>query len=140
MLAVDRRVFLRHVPGGEQLAGGAHDFNLPANHADLRRSAQGVHLFFKPLRQRNIIRIHPGNKLPLRTRQHFIERPDQAGVRPGHQADPGIALRIFFQDRQRAIGRAIVDNLKFKIPERLVQDAFNRAGNIALGVVDRHQD
>ncbi len=56
------------------------------------------------------------------------------------QTDAIVSLSIGLQHCQRAICRTIVHNNQLKIRKGLVQDAINRLSQIAIGVINRHDD
>ena len=90
--------------------------------------------------QREIVGVHPRDQRRAGERHAVAKCPGEAGVFLADDTDTRIAPRVVGQDRARAVGRAVVDDDEFEIAERLLEDAFDRIGQMFLAIVDRHDD
>jgi len=67
-------------------------------------------LAFEANGQSDVIGIHPGDEISACQTQHFVECPDDSGIRATDYANPAVPSRKAVQDRQSAVRRSIVDN------------------------------
>src|SRR5436190_13247472 len=101
-------------------------------------SAGVIDLSHQPLRHRHIVGIHARNILATRLSYASIESGNQTRLRLGKHSYPRVCIRPGNLDT--VICRAIVDNKKLKIGERLDQNALDSFTHIALAVVDGHDN
>ena len=52
----------------------------------------------------------------------------------------GVACGEALEDRPRAVCRAIIDDQELEVAKRLTENALDRLGHVALGVVGGHED
>jgi hypothetical protein len=92
----------------------------------------------KPLGQRHVVGVHPGDVRAAGEAQGLVQGPGVAGVGPADQADAGVAAGQFLEDRAAAVGGTVIDDDELEVAEGLRQDALGRLAHVRLAVEHWH--
>ena len=127
----------------ERVAVLADHKRVPAHHGVVRMRLQKVDLHLEAVGQADVVAVE--HREVHARRIGFVEgaiaRLHDAQVAPiAEQADARIGAHIFFADRDRGVGRAVIDEHQLEVTIRLREHTFDRRSEIALGVVDREDD
>ena len=97
--------------------------------------------FSQALRQANIVAIHRSDEFATGSRDAAVPRRRRAAIAiKVNWTNAIIAAGVIAHDRRRGIRGAIVHNDKFQVTEGLRQNTVDRFSEVALAVVDGHDD
>ena len=109
-----------------------------ANGRHVAMLAEMLDLQLEPARVAHVVGIHARHQSEPCLVEPSVERPDEAHVLLVDDPDPGIVERVEFGGR--AVGGPVVDNQQLEMAVSLLEDARNRAREVAAAVVHRQED
>src|SRR5437868_3829645 len=112
--------------------------NPGAEHANFSMRFEKSKLFLKSGGQADVVGIHSRNVAALRDPATSIKRRDQAAVFLRVKLDAIIASGVLTKDSAAIVGRSVIHDDELEIPERLIQDAFDRLADNGRCIVDGH--
>ena len=118
---------------------GVDQHHRSTEHGDGRMLVQPRDLAGKPIGQRNVVGVKPGDVLSARHADRMIGRCRRPLVLSHCNANALIAGGRRVHDPGRAIGRAVVDKNDLDIAIGLGEQALDSSSDPSRGVIGRHE-